>query len=169
MSPPRPERHHGPPWSQARSPLSLPATAHQGDERLDEHGRGKLLGLLRAGDPKGEVTATWHAKEAVRELYTHRDPELALEWIERLIADMIDHDNPIDVRSLGRTLRRWKYQIVAWHRAQVTNGPTEAANNLLKRVKRAAFGFLSFVNFRIRVLLYAGKPDWALLATIEPR
>ena len=38
----------------------------------------------------------------------------------------------------------------------MTNGPTEAANNLIKRVKRVAFGFTRFRNYRIRVLLYAG-------------
>ena len=122
------------------------------DERLEEHGREKLLGLLRAGDPKGEVTTAWHAKEAVRELYAHTNAALALEWVERLAADMADTDNPIEVRSLGRTLRRWKNQIAAWHGAQVTNGPTEAANNLIKRVKRAAFGFTSFRNYRVRSL-----------------
>ncbi len=42
-------------------------------------------------------------------------------------------------------------------------------NNLAKRVKRVAFGFRSFANFRIRALLYAGRPNWALLATITPR
>ena len=42
-------------------------------------------------------------------------------------------------------------------------------NNLIKRVKRAAFGFTSFRNYRIRSLLYAGKPNWDLLATITPR
>jgi transposase len=31
------------------------------DERLDEKGRSKLVGLLAAGDPKGEVKDTWHA------------------------------------------------------------------------------------------------------------
>ena len=62
------------------------------------------------------------------------------------------------MQSLGRTLLRWKHQIAAWHRSHVSNGPTEAANNLLKRVKRVAFGFTSFRNYRIRVLLYAGKP-----------
>src|SRR5690606_17699717 len=30
------------------------------DERLDDKGRTKLLGLLAAGDPKGEVKDTWH-------------------------------------------------------------------------------------------------------------
>ena len=49
------------------------------------------------------------------------------------------------------------------------NGPTEAANNLIKRVKRVAFGFTRFRNYRIRVLLYAGRPNWDLLATITPR
>ena len=76
--------------------------------------------------------------------YTHTDPVLALAFIERLADDMCDTDNPIEVRSLGRTLRRWKHQIAAWLQAHVSNGPTEAANNLIKRVKRAAFGFTSF-------------------------
>ena len=35
-------------------------------ERLDEHGDTKLLGLLAAGDPRGEVRTAWHAKEVVR-------------------------------------------------------------------------------------------------------
>ena len=138
------------------------------DERLEEHGRTKLLGLLRAGDPRGEVTTAWHAKEAVRELYTHADQTTAARWIDRLIDDMSDTDNPIEVRSLARTLKHWREQIIAWHRSHVSNGPTEAANNLIKRVKRSAFGFKSFRNFRVRALLYAGKPNWSLLETITP-
>ena len=51
----------------------------------------------------------------------------------------------------------------------MSNGPTEAANNLIKRVKRVAFGFRRFANYRIRALLYAGRPNWDLLATITPR
>jgi transposase len=31
------------------------------DERLDDKGRQRLLGLLDAGDPRGEVRTTWHA------------------------------------------------------------------------------------------------------------
>jgi hypothetical protein len=34
----------------------------------------------------------------------------------------------------------------------VSNGPTEAVNNLIKRVKRAAFGFTSFRNYRHPVI-----------------
>lgn len=138
------------------------------DERLDDTGRSKLLGLLDAGDPKGEVRMAWHAKETVRSIYEHTDEQTALEFTERLGHDLQDESCPIEVRSLGRTLVKWRTQICAWHRAQVTNGPTEAANNLIKRVKRAAFGFTSFRNYRVRALLYAGKPNWSLLGTVIP-
>jgi transposase len=138
------------------------------EERLDDRGREKLLGLLRAGDPKGDVATVWQAKQAVRELYTHGDADVALQWVTELGRDLQDRDYPIEARSLGRTLIRWKHQIAAWHTAHVSNGPTEAVNNLIKRVKRAAFGFTSFRNYRIRSLLYAGKPNWELLATVRP-
>lgn len=144
----------------------LLAKAH---ERLDERGNEKLTGLLEAGDPKGQVRMAWHAKESVRELYTPTDAEVALTFVDELVADMADKDMPTAVRSLGRTLKRWRLQIAAWHTAHVTNGPTEAVNNLIKRVKRAAFGFTSFRNYRVRSLLHAGRPYWSLLATITPR
>jgi len=83
-------------------------------------------------------------------------------------SDLKDKDYPVEARSLGRTLLRWRHEIAAWHRAHVSNGPTEAVNNLIKRVKRAAFGFRDFRNYRVRALLYAGKPDWSLLRTVRP-
>jgi transposase len=139
------------------------------EERLDEGGRTRLMGLLRAGDPRGDVATMWQAKEAVRELYSHGDADLALEWVSQLSQDLQDRDYPVEARSLGRTLGNWRHEIAAWHGAHVSNGPTEAANNLIKRVKRAAFGFRDFRNYRIRALLYAGKPDWSLLGSISPR
>jgi transposase len=138
------------------------------DERLTESGASKLLGLLAAGDPDGEVATAWRAKEAVRDIYTHTNASVAMEWTERLASELKHPDQPVEVRSLGRTLTRWKHQIVAWHHAHVSNGPTEAVNNLIKRVKRAAFGFTSFRNYRIRSLLYAGKPNWDLLPNLTP-
>jgi transposase len=138
-------------------------------ERLDEDGTERLLGYLRAGDPYGQVQAMWHAAQSVPELYDVADYELACEFIDELIRDMADKSWPIEVRSLGRTLKRWRNEIVAWHQLHITNGPTESMNNLAKRVKRVAFGFRSFRNYRIRALLYAGRPNWDLLATITPR
>ncbi len=124
--------------------------------------------LLAAGDPHGEVTTAWHAKEAIRELYAHRDADLALEWVDQLSADMRDASSPPEIRQLGRTMRTWRTQIAAWHEAQVSNGPTETMNGLAKRIKRVAFGMTNFVHWRIRVLLYAGHPDWSRLSLVTP-
>ena len=46
------------------------------------------------------------------------------------------------------------------HIARVSNGPTEALNNLIKRIKRIGFGFRNLRSYRVRALLYAGKPNW---------
>jgi transposase len=139
------------------------------DQRLNDHGREKLKGLLNAGDPQGQVFATWRAKEFVRGRDDHHDAALALEFVQRLGHDLQDPELPEEARSLGRILLRWKHQIAAWHEAHMSNRPTEAANNLIKRVKRVALGFRRFRNYRIRALLYAGKPNWSLLATVAPR
>jgi len=138
-------------------------------ERLDETGEAKLMGLLEAGDPRGDVRMTWHAKETTRGLYAIVNPKTAAKYIDELIAELVDVEMPPEVQSLGRTLRRWRDHIVAWHTAKVTNGPTEAINNLIKRIKRVGFGLRRFRHYRVRVLLYAGKPNWDLLANITPR
>ena len=109
-------------------------------ERLDDKGATKLRGLLDAGDPRGEVRMMWHAKETTRQIYDITDPALADAFVDQLTVDLCDASMPPEVRSLGRTIRRWQDQIVAWHHARVSNGPTEAVNNL------------------VRALLYAGRP-----------
>lgn len=65
---------------------------------------------------------------------------------------------PPEIQKLGRTIRTWFDKICNFHLARVTNGPTEAINNLIKRIKRVGFGFRNFENYRIRALLYAGNP-----------
>jgi hypothetical protein len=47
-------------------------------------------GFSEHGTRRGEVAATGHAKEAVRELYAHAEEQTASEWIDHLIQDMAD-------------------------------------------------------------------------------
>ena len=102
------------------------------------------MSLLEAGDPRGEVRMAWHAKEVVRSIYDIDDPAVADEFVAELAGDLQDESCPPETRQLGRTMRRWSTQITNWHRARVSNGPTEAANNLIKRIKRIGFGFRRF-------------------------
>ena len=132
-------------------------------ERLDLDRKEKLLGLLKAGGRYGHVQAMWTAKEATRELYDVPTYELAQQFIDELIRDMADESWPARCDRWDAPSRS------GVTRSHITNGPTESMmNNLAKRVKRA-FGFRSFRNYRIRALLYAGKPNWSLLPTITPR
>ena len=138
-------------------------------ERLTEGGDARLRGLLQAGDPHGAVRLAWHAKETLRGLYDIDCPQRAERYATELADDLADADCPPELRRLGRTLAHWHTPIVNGHHARVSNGPTEAINNLIKRVKRAAFGFRRFAHYRIRALLYAGKPNWNLLNSLTPR
>ena len=137
-------------------------------ERITDQGRTKLRGLLTAGDPHGEVRNAWHAKETVRGIYGIPDAKLGAATVAEIAREFQDPDLPPEINRLGRTIWNWRHQISNWHAARVSNGPTEAVDNLIKRVKRAAFGFTNFNNYRIRTLLYAGKPNWALLDTLTP-
>lgn len=139
----------------------------KGHERLDEKGEAKLLGFLDAGDPKGEVRMAWHAKETLRGFYA-QPPDTAGGYLTDLAENLRDSDMPRELQQLGRTLRTWHHQILAWHRAQISNGPTEATNSLIKMIKRVGFGFRRFRNYRLRVLLYAGHPNWDQLTTLTP-
>jgi transposase len=109
----------------------------------------------------------WHAKETLRGLYDQSAADAA-GYLAELIESLLDRDMPRELQQLGRTLCRWADQVIAWHQAQVTNGPTEAMNSLIKLIKRVGFGFRRFRNYRLRVLLYAGQPNWDRLATITP-
>ena len=137
-------------------------------ERISDRGQVRLRGLLDAGDPHGEVRTAWHAKETVRGIYKIDSPALALQYTLQLADDLQHESCPPEINKLGRTIARWTPQITNWHISKVTNGPTEALNNLIKRIKRIAFGLPNFANYRIRALLYAGKPNWDLLATVTP-
>ena len=107
-------------------------------ERLDETGTAKLRGLLAAGDPDGHVHAAWRAKECLRDLYNlAADPDVAAEWLDGIIEDC-DTDTPPELRSMGGTLKRWRDQILNWHITGASNGPTEALNLLIKKIKETA-------------------------------
>ena len=45
-----------------------------------------------------------NAKEIVRQIYEHTDPELAVEWVAEIGRDFADAEMPFEVRRLGRTI-----------------------------------------------------------------
>ncbi len=97
------------------------------DERLDDNGRNKLLGLLDAGEPHGEVRTAWHAKKScaasttITILTSRSSSSNGSAKISKTARVPSRTAHSAAHSSAGRT------RIAAWHRAHVTNGPTEAA------------------------------------------
>lgn len=65
-------------------------------------------------------------REVVRQIYDHTNEQLAVAWVDEIVRNFADTEMPLEVRQMGRTIAKWRHQIVAWHRAHVSNGPTEA-------------------------------------------
>jgi transposase len=139
-----------------------------GAERLDGMGLDRMLLGTRVGDPHQEVLGAWLAKESVRDVYLTEevaDAEIVLDKaIEGCRLDAVE-----EVRSLGKTLSRWRDEILNHHRTGASNGPTEGLNLLVKKVKRAGHGFRSFANYRLRILLHAGGVRWPSVRPLAPR
>jgi transposase len=140
-----------------------------GEEKLDDKAAARLASLLELGDPNAEVAIAYRVKERLRDFYRTFDAEEARAILEELQGHCLRPSMPPEIQKLGRTIRAWFDKICNFHLARVTNGPTEAINNLIKRIKRVGFGFRNFQNYRIRALLYAGKPNWRVLGSIVVR
>ena len=126
-----------------------------GGERLSERGWERLQAGLVAGDPDDEVLEAWLAKEHVRDVYLSADPAEAKALLAKALAFCAD-SHVEEVRRLGRTLARWAAEILAHHATGASNGPTEALNLLVKKVKRVGHGHRRFAHYRLRLLLHCG-------------
>ena len=130
-----------------------------GAERLDDRGHDRMLLGLRVGDPHDETLGSWLAKESVRDVYLTDDVREARVLLDKAIVGCLA-DEVEEIRSLGKTLKRWHREILNHHRTGASNGPTEGLNLCVKRVKRCGHGFTSFRHYRLRVLLHAGGVTW---------
>jgi len=140
-----------------------------GEEKLDEKATLRLSSLLQLGDPNAEVAIAYRVKERLRDFYRTFDAAEARSMLEELKNHCLRTSMPPEIQKLGRTIKTWFEKICNFHIARVSNGPTEAINNLIKRIKRVGFGFRNFQNYRIRALLYAGRPNWRVLGSIVVR
>jgi transposase len=125
-------------------------------EQLTQRGRVRLRAGLAAGDPGGEVAAAWQGKELLRAVYRAVGMPAARAALDRFYR-WCDGVQIPELSRLARTVRAWEAEILAFHSTMgCSNGPTEAINLLIKKVKRVGHGFRNFANYRLRLLLHCG-------------
>jgi transposase len=125
-------------------------------EQLTQRGRVRLRAGLAAGDSGGEVVAAWQGKELLRAVYRAVGPAAARDALDRFY-HWADGVQVPELSRLAGTVRVWEAEILAFHATNgCSNGPTEAVNLLIKKVKRVGHGFRNFTNYRLRLLLHCG-------------
>ena len=116
----------------------------------------RLRAGLAVGDPTGEVAVAWQGKELLRAVYAADDLADARAALERFYR-WSDGVGVAELSRLARTVRAWEAEILAGHvTGGCSNGPTEAVNLLIKKIKRVGHGFRNFANYRLRLLLHCG-------------
>jgi transposase len=126
-------------------------------EQLTSRARVRLRAGLAAGDPGGEVAAAWQGKELLlRAVYAAVGMTAARAALDRFYR-WADGVQVPELSRLAGTVRAWEAEILAFHATGgCSNGPTEALNLLIKKVKRVGHGFRNFTNYRLRLLLHCG-------------
>jgi transposase len=124
-------------------------------EHLTERQVARLDVGLDAGDPDWSVTVAWQCYQQLRSICHQRTPAAGRPHRRtghRLVPDLPDTRG----RRLGRTLRAWRQQVLAYFdTGGVSNGGTEAINLIIEKTRRLAHGFRNFGNYRLRILLAA--------------
>lgn len=91
------------------------------------------------------------AKEALHRFYRTRGIERATRAFDALLERLRASQLP-ELQTLRRTLQRWRAEVLAYFETGLTNAMTEGFNLKAKLVKRRAFGYRSFRNYRLRLL-----------------
>lgn len=85
----------------------------------------------------------------IKKLPTYEEKENAFKkWLFNAESSTIK-----EFKSSVKTLRQWHQYISNSFKYNISNGPVEGKNNLIKTLKRISFGFRNLTNFRNRILI----------------
>jgi transposase len=133
-------------------------------DRLTADALRRLSAGLAAGDPDGEVAVAWWAAQQLCLAYTISDLTTARANAAELIEILLDCPVP-EVARLGRTLAVWRREYLAYFdTGRASNGPTEAVNLLIEKIRRIGHGYRRFDHYRLRLLLHCGI-EWPNIVT----
>lgn len=98
-----------------------------------------------------ELQELYRYKELLHRFYRTRGFNRATQALTMITDRMASSVIP-EIKTLRKTLIKWRTEILAYFETGLTNGRTEGYNNIAKLVQRRAFGYKSFRNYRLRLL-----------------
>ena len=125
-------------------------------QRLTEAERQRLDALF-AQAAYVELKQVYQAKEALRAIF---ESPLSRAEAEEALTHWEEAATKQQNRFLAaflKTFKTWKGYVVNYFQGHYSNGIVEGINNKIKLIKRRAFGYVNFDNFRRRVIIeFAG-------------
>ena len=117
-------------------------------KKLDHWTKRKLEQWLVDYPKLAEV---YYAKEALFKLYRCKGFKWARKVLTK-ITDTIALSKVPELKTFRRTLMNWSEEILNYFENRLTNARTEGFNTVCKQLQKRAYGYKSFVNYRLRVL-----------------
>lgn len=117
-------------------------------DRLKHYERN-ALDLWLKDHPK--ILEAYEWKERFHRLYRIKGHERSKNRLEKLLLAMRFSLIP-EIKRFGRTLERWKDEILNYFLCRLTNAVTEGFNRIASLVKNRAFGYRNTNNYRLRFL-----------------
>lgn len=115
-------------------------------EDLDEEQKNKLIQVKNVSHTLKKMH---QLKEEIRVIFSNTE-----HWLSGLfqLGEWLSEAKKYFPKS-PNTIIRWLDEILAYFDNRTTSGIVEGINNKLKLIKRSAYGFRNFENYRIRCLL----------------
>lgn len=127
-----------------------------GQENLTDRQRARLDAAIAAHEAHDEVHIAWQCAQRLRSIYHATSPTEGRRLAEQIVASFPRCPIP-EIARLGRTLKQWRAQLLAYFdTGGASNGGTEAINGLIELHRRVARGFRNRANYRLRMLLIGG-------------
>ena len=117
-------------------------------QKLDYSSR---LALSRFLENYPHMKEVYNWKERLHGFYRIRGHNRAVVAFTQM-TDAMASSQLQEIKTLRRTLLKWRTEILNYFLTGLTNARTEGFNNKAKVVKRKGYGYRSFRNYRLKVL-----------------
>jgi transposase len=111
---------------------------------------------LRSSNLK--TARAWALKESLRGLWKQRSRAAGERWYRRWYSWAV-RSRLTPVKKVAAMVKRHLHNVLTYFKHRITNAGSEAINSVVQMLKKRAFGYRSFENFRTVVLFRCGGLD----------
>jgi len=98
-----------------------------------------------------ELKATYNVYQGILRSIRNKDEKLFCNIVSSKHINISEY-----MKTTLKSLNKFSYHIIMSFKYNLNNGIIEGVNNLIKCIKRIAFGYKSFYHFKTRIMLIAG-------------